>query len=160
MNQIPNFFLRKHFLHKPPTIFRQIIFRLIFLTFLTILIRFSKIIFYKFIFINFVNLYIKLCKFIYCMFYYLNSIFNIEYFIVKLLSCLQSLVLWHQWWVSDLTSIIFIDFAQLYSTKDAHYFFTPLSFTFLWLEYNSNNRKTILSLERTKYQPRTKERSF
>ena len=57
---------------------------------------------------------------------------------------------------------------QLNSTKDAPYFyvptfyfvFTPLLFTFLLSEYNSNNRKTILSLKRSKYQSRTKKRSF
>ena len=63
--------------------------------------------------------------------------------------------------------IYFMDFTQL-SSKYAPYFyipifyfvFTPLLFTFLLLECNSNNRKTILSLKRSKYQPRTKKRFF
>ena len=64
--------------------------------------------------------------------------------------------------------LCFMYFMQLNSTKDAPYFyvptfyfvFTPLLFTFLLSEYNSNNRKTILSLKRSKYQSRTKKRSF
>ena len=61
-----------------------------------------------------------------------------------------------------------MDFAQLNSSKDSLYFylpifyfvFTPLLFTFLLSEYNNNNGKTIVSLKRSKYQPRTKGRSF
>ena len=61
-----------------------------------------------------------------------------------------------------------MDFTQLNSSKDEPYFykpifyfvFTQLLFTFLLSEYTSNNTKTILSRKRSKYQPRTKERSF
>ena len=38
--------------------------------------------------------------------------------------------------------------------------FSPLLFTFLLSENNSNNRKIVLSLKWSKYQPRTKKRSF
>ena len=61
-----------------------------------------------------------------------------------------------------------MDFTQLNSKKDAPYshipifyfVFTPLLFTLLLSEYNSNSRKTILLPKRSKYQPQTKRRSF
>ena len=126
---------------------------------------------YKFIFINFVSLYIKLCKFIYCRFYYLNSICNIEYFIeICQISELPSIFNFVTSMMSFQLNIYYISrilrnyiVLGMHLTFIYHFFyfaFTPLSFTFLLLEYNSNNRKTVLSLERTKYQPRTKERSF
>ena len=93
------------------------------------------------IFENFVNFF---CR----RFYYLNLIFNIKYFIESSqFSQLPSLF-------NSVTSIefptnhvlYFMDFTQLNSSKDAPYFyipifyfvFTPLMFTFLLSEYNSN----------------------
>ena len=60
-----------------------------------------------------------------------------------------------------------MDCTQLNSSKDAPYFYIPIFYfvftslllTFLLSEYNSNNRKTILLIQRSKYQPRTKKRS-
>ena len=102
------------------------------------------------IFENFVN-------FFSCRFYYLNLIFNIKYFVEssqfsELPSVFNSVTL-----VEFPTNHLpyFMDFTQLNSSKDAPYFyipifyfvFTPLMFTFLLSEYNSN-------------QPRTKKRPF
>ena len=64
--------------------------------------------------------------------------------------------------------LYFMDFTQLNSSKDAPYFyilifyfvFTPLLFTFFLSQCNSNNRKTMLSLKRSKYQPQTEKMSF
>ena len=115
------------------------------------------------IFENFVN-------FFSCRFYYLNLIFNVKYFIESLqFSELPSVF-------NSVTSIefptnhvlYFMDFTQLNSSKDAPYFyipifyfiFTPLLFTFILSECINNNRKTTLSLKRSKYQPQTKKRSF
>ena len=103
-------------------------------------------------------------------FYYLNLIFNIECFIEssqssELPSIFNSMIS-----IESPTNhlLYFMDFVQLNSTKDVTYFyipifyfvFIPLLFTILLSEYSSNNRKTILSLKRSKYQPRTKRRSF
>ena len=107
---------------------------------------------------NFVNFFLV-------GFYYLNLIFNIEYFLESSrFSELPSVF-------NSVTSIAFptnhlyfMDFVQINSSKDAPYFyipilyfvFTPLLFTFLLSEHNCDNRKTILSLKRSKYQLRTK----
>ena len=97
-------------------------------------------------------------------------IFNIEYFIESSkFSELPSVF-------NSVTSVefpnnhllYFLDFTQLNSPKDTPYFytpifylvFTPLLFTFLLSEYNSNNRKITLSLKRSKHQPRTKKKFF
>ena len=60
-----------------------------------------------------------------------------------------------------------MDFMQLNSSNDTPYFyipffffFTPLLFNSFLLECNSNNRKTVLSPKRSKYQSQTKKRSF
>ena len=105
------------------------------------------------IFENFVNLFS-------CWYYYLNLIFNIEYFIDSSPFYEMPSVF------NSVTSIefptnhllYFMDFTQLNSSKDAPYFYipifyfvvTPVLFTFLLSEYNSNNRKTVLSLKRNK----------
>ena len=62
----------------------------------------------------------------------------------------------------------FMNFRLLNSSKDAPYFYllifyfvlTLLLFTLLLSECNSNDRKTILSLKRSKYRPLTKKISF
>ena len=64
--------------------------------------------------------------------------------------------------------LYFMNFTQPKGSKDApsfyipmfYFVFTPLLFTFLLSECNRNNRKTTLSLKRSRYQPRTKKRSF
>ena len=136
--------------------FGQITCRLNFLTFLIILIHLSHIIFLK----NFFS----------CRFCYLNLIFNIKYYIESSqfseLPSIFNSVISIEFWTNHL--LYFMDFMQLNSSKDPPYFyipifyfvFTPLLFTFLLSECNSNNRKIILSLKRSKYQPQTKKKSF
>ena len=102
-------------------------------------------------------------EFFFCFWsYYLNLILNIEYFIESSqFSELPSVF-------NSLTSIefptnhllYFMDFTQLNSSKDAPYFYIPIFYfvftslllTFLLSEYNSNNRKTILLIQGSKYQ--------
>ena len=115
------------------------------------------------IFENFVN-------FFSCRFYYLNSIFNIEYFIESSRFSEQPSVFNSVKSIESPTNHIlyFMDFTQLNSSKYAPYFYiatfyfasTPLLFTFLLSKCNNNNRKTILSLKRSNYKPRTNKTCF
>ena len=135
--------------------FGQIFYRLIFLTFLIILIPLSYIFIY-------IVIYIFSCRF-----YYLNLIFDIKYFtessqFSELPSVFNSVKL-----IEFPTNhlLYFMDFYAT-SSKYAPYFympifvFTSLLFILLLSECNSNNRKNILSLKRSKYQPQIKKKSF
>ena len=100
----------------------------------------------------------------------MNLIFNIKYFIESSQFSELSSVF------NSVTSIefptnhllYFMDFTQLNSSNDAPYFYMPvfyfvfalLLFNFLLSECNRSNRKTTLSLKRSKYQPRTMSHHF
>ena len=100
----------------------------------------------------------------------MNLICNVEYFIESSqfpeLPSIFNLVTSVEFPTNHL--LYFMDFAQQNSTQDAPYVYipicyfvsNPLLFTFFLSEYNNNNRKTKLSLEKSKYQRRTKRKSF
>ena len=70
--------------------------------------------------------------------------------------------------VNLFSNVLFVPNIRLLLKRRTYYvfdllcllYFTPLLFTFLLSECKINNRKTIISLKRGKYQPRTKKRSF